>query len=374
MRPPILYDLDNAHELIPILSAKTDITLDDLEEIGRLVQERGYQQKLTEKLYEVVPGVITRVFRAIKPGWDEIDGTFCCNDYLSVKKYTVGPTLGEDLCAFNCAIYCCVMLNIGLIQHDQIKRSAFGRLPQPTLAMYTIVSGWGNDSLKTRNSKRDYLRRVLTENCPEVSLGAPTKLVPSIILNECLKGCAQVSYTETTSRFCCSTYPYTTNVFRTTYPNNIDTPNGSPHQGIQAYLDREEDNPLRELDCPAEVPCTGAVTSIRSIILDRLPPTIMAHCAHNQHPSFHDIELKYRRPRTSVTATYRVVGCILLRRSNNHYTVTWRVGNGFIEYDDQKRDGRAAKRKGWCSEHNGVPDSPTTIFYRMVSSEEVAIG
>lgn len=380
MRTPLegLYDLDTASELVPYLLSEEGITLADLEEIGQLVQDRGYQKKLDQQVYPYADQRFTPIQRPIKPGWNEIDGTLCYDDRGSMKRYTLGPPWSNNSCAVDCALYCAIMLDIGRIQIDQVSTRALKELPVPTaVTRFIVQSDWSRNSTTSLAQQRDYLRECLYEYDPARFPVAPKHLPIAEVLRVCLQS-PQMTFTDIGALLCCDRDLRASNKVRPHQDNSVYVLGDHIQTYIQELLDLRTTERPEDWRCTGNPPCTRKDVKKVKLVLDRLPPTLMVHTDPqdrgrcNRNRVFDDLTLRYRRPRTVVTTSYRAVGCVTMSGSGgtSHFKVVWRTPNGFLKYDGLIDEGKAQRIDSWFPPGRRSTDQVIVIFFRLQSIKE----
>jgi hypothetical protein len=349
---------------------KAKLTLTDLEAYGRVAKGRGYLKKRKEKYYEYRKGSHYTIYRRTEQDWFKIDGTMPQRERDTLSRYTLGPIWKSNSCAIDATIVAAVMLDAGRMQVDQMTVGAVRALPAPTQVVRHIVCReWGLLSHGKRERMRDELRGTLEKFNPDVFATASGLLPVAEVLDICLK-IPQLSLTDiVAARYCDEQLTLSIG----TNPSHVNSYYVSaPIQPNLQALFEDQQYLLPPEDCPLGKQCTFNHMK-KTIILDRLPPTLMVHLNGNvdervsqSEQLFEDVAISYSDPKKEFHMVYRVVGCIMVTGTGSaaHFIVVWRVGHRFLLFDGLQNQGEAIILDGWFRARAKTA-RVTTVFLRV---------
>lgn len=352
------------------ICTKTGLTLRQLEGYGREARRRGYLRKRTERVYEYAQGLSCRVLRGFKEDWMRVDGTLPQQEDDMVQRYLFGSVWAKNSCAVDCALFCGIMLDAGRMQVDQITTEGMSQLPEPAQVLRKVVSReWGLLAQTKRDQMRDVLRYSLHQYDPARFPAAPALLVATDVLDTCLHSLPQLSYTDIHAVRCCDNELRVSTGATPSRVNNLTVLTPPLQARLQASFDGRP-VPNSRFTCTRGEDCTRSYTTL-SLVLDRMPPTLMIHLPSvslqqsHEWGLFDDVSLTYQGPRAEARVRYRAIGCVVRLGVTGvpHFVVVWRIQDHYICYDGLK-GGKVRRTKDWF-DGGGRGQRIITLFCRI---------
>jgi hypothetical protein len=378
------------------LQATTGLLTRELVALGKVAIADGCVQDLALPVYQFLEDSSEAGFREVSLGWDEIDGTVAQSDEDDELRYIRGPTNHQNSCSIDVTWNVATILNLWRVQHDQLPGSAVDQLGLVSTLMRAMqLSPLGQLSDKQIQQSRDLLARSLQLVNPS---RFPSRLfhmwVLEDVLEECLQGAPQLTFTWTLAQRCCDG-----RVRPSSAPKICRSTGIKFHEGCQVL-----EEPMTGTDglnmwfkgekrldfvstCSRGKACTQKVVSQR-VIIDRLPPMLMVNYTGGVNDDqrlrmvgSHQV-VYYLRNAGLQTVNYRAVG-VVLQLGLNHFVTRWRndleeVSAEWVEWDGIK-SARCRVINGWNSGllHKGkgpvrMADDAfiAAVFYKIVETEE----
>jgi hypothetical protein len=355
-----------------------------LLELGNTAQQLGVSRDVTERTSILYGDYYVRLLRSVKKDWNKIDGTVPQGQEDNLTRYTTFLKWKNNSCAEDVAIFVSLMLDAGRIQIDQLSATEVSNVKPLALLMRHIVAlPWGLIDQESREKSRHIFVELLQAEVPSCKAGA-YKCILSV-LEECLMGLPQLSFTTIHGSKCCDNQYMIKEGMRSVRHTTLNPSLENSSESVQQMLDyifNAKDLPTNTTDskCSRGQECTKAASRM-TLVVDRMPPVMAVLFGRDikgkegkDRKVFEKMEIQYHTTKGARTVCYKPIGCVFYI-SKIHYTARW-VGRGrnegrIVHYDDMAGgDVVCCKTNDWW-ENIEPTHGVVAVFYEQIMSKNV---
>lgn len=359
---------------------RTGTTKADLLILGNQARQIGISRDITEKQHMICENRLVHLLRSVKPDWRNIDGTIPQGEQDNANRYTKFLKWKNNSCAEDAAIFVSIMLDAGRLQIDQLSSRQVNIKPLALLTRHLVSLPWGLLTDKDRSKAREIFVELAAKEIPQLTKGNYKCAIS--ILEECLHGLPQLSFTTIHASRCCDgiyTLVEGTNPIRhtTLNPTLVDSKR-SVCQMVNRMLNTKDlkskkDHPR----CSRGLECDRVAVRMQ-LVLDRMPPVMgvffgtgITKAQDTDRRVFKTINVQYHTTKGIQSIVYEPIGCVFFP-GGNHFTARW-IGRGpnkgrLVHYDDLKGSGIVCcKTKNWWEDIESK-HAVVAVFYERVGA------
>ncbi len=360
---------------------RTGATIKILLAFGNTAQQLGVSRDVTEKTNILYGNYYVQLLRSVKKDWNKIDGTVPQDQEDNLRRYTTFLKWKNNSCAEDVAIFVSLMLDAGRVQIDQLSATEVSNIKPLALLMRHIVAlPWGLIGQESQEKSRHIFVELLQAEVPNCKAGA-YKCILSV-LEECLMGLPQLSFTTIHGSKCCDNQYMIKEGMRSVRHTTLNPSLENSRESVQQMLNHifnAKDLPTTTTDykCSRGHKCTKAATKM-TLVVDRMPPvmavlfgTDIKRKEGRFRKVFEEMEIQHDTTKGIRTVRYKPIGCVFYI-SKFHYTARW-VGRGLnegkiVHYDDMAGGNVVCYKTNDWWENIKATQGVVAVFYEQIMS------